>query len=400
MNRALLALSLSLVGCPAPSAMGVDAAQGDAGALVDSGGSVDAAPSPDALTLVDGGGAPLDANVMPDSGAPCAASVVELAGITDAQGLAHVGTRLFTTRGGDVVSLALDGSDPHTLAAATGGDFFGEVVALGNVVVAGTTGHGHRVARAAADGTGTATYYDLSTYTAYDTAVPNGTFAFSPRSGHVATDGTTIFVQDQNYGGLVALDATTLAPVGFLYSSTTDYLGGTSAWVLAGHHIVAMIDRAGIGITPLTAIRVFDVTTPSAMTQVGQVLRTDALVGDVAFDAANSRFVYTTQQGVYRFTLDAAGVPSAPVLMYSTGSRQARGLALVGAAFVIGAPSFSPTVDRQVQVLGEIPAGLALRTMVGVSTFGDVVVPGTGEAFAANEEPGGAISRITLTSCP
>ena len=47
------------------------------------------------------------------------------------------------------------------------------------------------------------------------------------------------------------------------------------------------------------------------------------------------------------------------------------------------------------------PDGVYRFTLdAATTTFGDIVVGGTGEAFAANASSGGGIARIDLDGCP
>lgn len=408
LNRSSLILSLALAGCPAPAVTNdAGTVPNDAGGTDGGGGTdtgVDGGGGTD--TGVDGGGGGTDTGVDGggtgvDADVPCAPTVVELAGITTARGLAISGSRLFTTSGGDVVSYALDGTGLQTLIPAAGSEMYADVAVGGTTVVGTTAGGGTTIARAPSDGSGSVTTFDLMTYAAYQAVTVTGPFAYSPRSGRVLTDGTTIFLEERTYGGLIAFDATTLAPLGFLFVPGPDSpLTGLSAWVLNGHRIVTTIDRTGSGLTALTGQRTFDVTTPAAMTQSGQVVRSAMQTAmALTFDAAGARYIFTTLFGVYRFTVDASGVPTAGQLMFATSGPQARGVAVVDGAFVVGSPQFSP-MDYEVAILGEIPAGLEARGMVAVTTTADVVVGGTGEAFAANANSGGPIARITLTGCP
>jgi len=345
-----------------------------------------------------------------ETGGACTPSLGNITGHGGAQSVVVSGPKLVSATGPTVVSTALDGTGPLTIITATTGESFREVNTSGGIVVASPNGGTARIGRAPADGSAAASFFDLATYTAYQTALALGPVAYVPIAGHVVTDGTTILLEERTYGGLIALNASSMIPVGFLLGPSTDRsLTGVTAMVLQGNQLVTVIDRSGLGLTPLSAVRVFDVSTKSAMTIAGQVLRTDGRSAALIWDGARGRYLYSTSTspttpGIWAFTVASSGVPTAPTSVFSiTGKRQLRSLAVAGNAVVVATPDFTVTpVSTQVTILGAgSGGGLTIQGTLAlprVDMYGNSLGASTDGVFVAPESTAD-IQRVSLTGC-
>lgn len=345
-----------------------------------------------------------------ETGGACTPSLGNIPGHGGALSLVVTGPKLVSATGPTVVSTALDGTGPLTIINAATGESFREVSASGGIVVASPNGGTARIGRAPADGSAAATFFDLATYTAYQTALALGPVAYAPVAGHAVTDGTTILLEERTYGGLIALNASSMIPLGFLLGPSTDRsLTGVTAMVLQGNQLVTVIDRSGLGLTPLSAVRVFDVSTKSAMTIAGQVLRTDGRSAALIWDAARARYLYSTSTspttpGIWAFTVATSGVPTAPTSVFSsTGKRQLRSLAVAGNAVVVATPDFTVSpVSTQVTILrAGAGGGLTLQSTLAlprVDMYGNSLGASTDGVFVAPESTAD-IQRVSLTGC-
>lgn len=189
--------------------------------------------------------------------------------------------------------------------------------------------------------------YDLAAYQEYYTAAaPGGPFAFNPYFGPITTDGTTIFANERAAGSLLAFSAATGEPLGFLTTGVLDTspLSGVVSMHVRNGVLVAAINRTGLGITAVNAIRTFDVSAPGDMTMADELVRTGSRPNAMIYDAPRDRYLVSNLAGaeISTFTIDASGnlSPETVLATVRTGS-QARDMVVVGDFLAVGNPDFS-----------------------------------------------------------
>lgn len=378
----------------------------------DAGTGPDPVPRPDAgEDEEDAGPTPEDAGPTPEDAGPtdtpCEPTVDAVGALVDGDDLAVTADRLIVANG-SVTAYQLNGTLVDELIAPTGSEQF-VAVALGGAKVfatadsSGGSGDEARVAAAPLDGSAAATVYDVSTYADYQAAVISGPYAFSPNPDLIVANDTHVFIQERTYGGLLVFTVEPFAPVAFFVNNDTNRpLYGASAMLLVGDKLVAMIDRQGIGVDSLRAIRVISVATPTTPAIVGQLEVDVGTLFGLAHDAAAGRFYFTdfggAGGGVQSFTVASDGTPSAIANDYFFDDRQAREILVHNGVIVVATPDFDPAELLMSFLQPGTPATLLGSLVVPAGVFGNAMVA-TGTVVFASDGGGGGVQRIDLSSC-
>jgi len=344
---------------------------------------------------------------MVNSG-PCDATAVAVSAITlPTPGyILNNGSRTFITTSQTILT-AYTGSgtsltsagDLITLNAA---ESFNDVATGGSIVAAVTNGGSlsGRVAIAPVAG-GNTTFYDLINYTEYGAFYDNRPmYAYAPTANHVATDGNVVAVSMTT--GALVLFSPAGQPLGFIHNVDFNQspVGGATAMVVSGNHLIVAIDRMGINVTTLRAIRVFDISTPGNITQVDEVVRTDQPYTLIA-DTARSRFLMSNLAGgqVIGFSVGSDGTIGADTLV-ATGiaGAQARSMAITGDLLLLGNPNFSAQpVDFGVSVFGLVGTGSVSRGVIDLPDGDYSVTASASDNFYYSGST--MLNTIDLSSC-
>ena len=228
----------------------------------------------------------------------------------------------------------------------------GSVSVRGSVIAVGTsrggvatTGRLH-IGREDTPGNFSYLLYDLSSYQEYYTAAaPGGPFAFNPYFGPVVAGDNRIVANERAAGSLIVFSPTTGEPLGFLTTGdlNTSPLSGVVAMHIQGDFLVAAINRTGLGIDPVNAIRTFNISDPSNIMMVDELVRTGIRPYAMIYDP-RGRYLVSNLNGaeISTFTVDGTGNISAETVLATTrAGAQARGIVLVGNKLVVGNPDFT-----------------------------------------------------------
>ena len=402
-SAALASLVLSVCNCTpeTPTPDGGDEPAQDAGPS--DAGAHDAGPSD--AGMQDAGEEPVE-----DAGpseTPCEPATAQVGAITGAIDVAVSGSHLVVALGSEVSVYDVSSASPtlvDDVIVASQDERYGSVAIGGSRVFA--TSSGSLVAAAPIDGSADATVFDLSTWSDYENALDLGPAAFVPTGGLVVANDTHVFIQDRTYGALLVFDAATFAPVAFyLNNDTNRTLQGAGAMVLVDNRLVVAIERSGIGIEPLKAVRVIDVSMPASPVIIAQTTRTGGRQSGLVWDEANSRFLVSdfaaASASIRQFTLDVAGTPSETVLLYTApDARQVRELAIVDGVVFAATPDFDPN-DPQVTLLSNGSGSLEPLATVAMpaGVYGNAVAAGSNVVYVADESSGAGLQAVALETC-